>query len=96
MGWELKFWTAKFRILDISNLKINECENVNGRIYKSHYNRKWKLRTQSVEIHSYQRANMKISKIASAEYRMDEKFQNLLNGISVVFQIEKILKICYS
>ena len=39
---------------------------------------------------------MRIGKIASsAEYRMDKKFQNLLIlGISIVFQIQKILKIC--
>ena len=39
---------------------------------------------------------MRIGKIASsAEYRMDEQFQNwLIFGISIVFQIEKILKIC--
>ena len=39
---------------------------------------------------------MRIGRIASsAEYRMDKKFQNLLIfRISIVFQIEKILKIC--
>ena len=39
---------------------------------------------------------MGIGKIVScAEYRMDKQFQNLLIfGISIVFQIEKILKIC--
>ena len=39
---------------------------------------------------------MKIGKIASsAEYRMDKKFQNLIIfRISMVFQIEQILKIC--
>ena len=40
---------------------------------------------------------MRIGKTASgAEYRMDDKFQNLLIifGISIVFQIEKIPKIC--
>ena len=39
---------------------------------------------------------MRIVKIASrAEYRMNKQFQNLLIfGISIVFQIEKILKIC--
>ena len=39
---------------------------------------------------------MKIGKIArSAEYRMDKQYQNLLIfWISIVFQIEKILKIC--
>ena len=39
----------------------------------------------------YQKANMTIGKIASgAEYRIDEKFQNLaILGISIVFQIEK-------
>ena len=39
---------------------------------------------------------MKIGGIASsAEYRMDKQFQNfLIFGISIVFQIEKILKIC--
>ena len=37
---------------------------------------------------------MRMGKIASsAEYRMDKQFQNLLIfGISIVFQIEKILK----
>ena len=37
---------------------------------------------------------MRIRKIASgAEYRMDERLQNLLNfGILIAFQIEKILK----
>ena len=41
-------------------------------------------------------ANMRIGEIASgAEYRMMEQFQNLpIFGISIVFQIEKILKIC--
>ena len=40
---------------------------------------------------------MRIGKTASsAEYRMDKAFQNLLIfGISIVFQIEKILKICW-
>ena len=40
---------------------------------------------------------MRIGKIANIEeYRMDKQFQNLLIfGISIVFQIEKILKICY-
>ena len=39
---------------------------------------------------------MRIGTIASsAEYQMDEKFQNLLIfEISIVFQIQKILKIC--
>ena len=39
---------------------------------------------------------MRIGKIASdAEYWIEKRFQNLLNfWISVVFQIEKILKIC--
>ena len=39
---------------------------------------------------------MTVGKIASiAEYRMDQQFYNLLIfGISTVFQIEKILKIC--
>ena len=39
---------------------------------------------------------MRIGEIASsAEYRMDKQFQNLLTfEISIVFQIEKILKIC--
>ena len=39
---------------------------------------------------------MRIGKIASiAEYRMDKQFQNLLIfRISIVLQIEKILKIC--
>ena len=39
---------------------------------------------------------MRIGKIASsAEYRIDKQFQNLLIfGISIVFQIKKILKIC--
>ena len=39
---------------------------------------------------------MRISEIASsAEYRMDKQFQNfLIFGISIVFQIKKILKIC--
>ena len=39
---------------------------------------------------------MRIGKIASsAEYRMDEQFQNLLIfEISIFFQIEKILEIC--
>ena len=48
------------------------------------------------EINLYQRANMKIGQIASgAEYRMDKPFQNsLIVWISIVFQIEKILKIC--
>ena len=33
--------------------------------------------------------------LSSAEYRMDEKFQNLIIlEILMVFQIEKILKIC--
>ena len=41
--------------------------------------------------------NMRIDKIASiAEYRMDKQFQNLLIvGISIVFHIQKTLKICY-
>ena len=40
---------------------------------------------------------MRIGKIpSSAEYRMDEQFQNfLIFGILTVFEIEKILKICY-
>ena len=39
---------------------------------------------------------MRIEKIASsAEYRTDKQFQNLLIfWILIVFQIEKILKIC--
>ena len=39
---------------------------------------------------------MRIGKIASSvEYRMDKQFQNLLIfGISIVFQIQEILKIC--
>ena len=39
---------------------------------------------------------MRIGKIvSSAEYRMNKQFQNLLIlGISIVFQIEKIRKIC--
>ena len=38
---------------------------------------------------------MRIGKItSSAEYRMDEQFQNfLIFGISIVFQIKKILQI---
>ena len=38
---------------------------------------------------------MRIDKIASsAEYRMDKKLDNLLIfGISIIFEIEKILKI---
>ena len=41
---------------------------------------------------------MGISKISSnAEYRIDKKFQNLLIfWISILFQIEKILKICFN
>ena len=40
--------------------------------------------------------NIKIGEIASAaKYRINEQFQNLpIFEISVVFQIEKILKIC--
>ena len=40
---------------------------------------------------------MKIGKIARGpEYRMDEPFQNVqIFGIFIVFQIEKILKICW-
>ena len=43
-----------------------------------------------------QRAIMRIGKIASsAEYQMDEQFQNLIIfEILMVSQIEKILKIC--
>ena len=40
---------------------------------------------------------MRIGEIASisAEYRMEKQFQNLLIfEISIVFQIQKILKIC--
>ena len=39
---------------------------------------------------------MRIGNIASgAEYRVDEKFQNLpISGISIVFQYEIFLKIC--
>ena len=39
---------------------------------------------------------MRIDKItSSAQYRMDKQFQNfLIFGISIVFQIKKILKIC--
>ena len=39
---------------------------------------------------------MKIGRIASgAEYQMDKQFQNwLIFWISIVFQIEKIIKIC--
>ena len=39
---------------------------------------------------------MRIGEIASiAEYRIDKQLQNLIIfGISIVFQIEKILKIC--
>ena len=41
-------------------------------------------------------ANMRIRKIASsAEYRTDKDFRNwLIFEILIVFQIEKILKIC--
>ena len=44
----------------------------------------------------YQRANRRIGKIASsAEYRMDEQFQNFqFISRTLVFQIEKILEIC--
>ena len=39
---------------------------------------------------------MRIGKIASAaEYRMDEKFQNLLIWNFDSFQIEKFLEICF-
>ena len=44
----------------------------------------------------YQKANMRINKIATnAGYQIDKQFQNLLIfGISIVLQIEKILQIC--
>ena len=50
----------------------------------------------NVEINLYQRINIRIRKIANgAEHRMDEQFQNLsIFEISIVFQIERILKIC--
>ena len=36
------------------------------------------MRSESVEIGLYQRANVRVGEIASsAEYRMDEKFQNM-------------------
>ena len=72
---------------DISNLKSNERSNVERvKLYESHCNKKFKLRRQSVEINLYQRANIRISKIASgAQYRMDEQFQNLL--ILIVLQM---------
>ena len=67
---------------DISNLKINDGANVEGRTYESPYDRKQNL---------YQRANMRIGKIASvAEYRIDEQFQNLIIfGILIIFQIKE-------
>ena len=81
---------------NILNLKINERSNVERPNLRVTYNRKLKLRRKSVEIYSYERANMRIDNIASsAEYRMDKQFQNLLIfGISIVFQVQKILKIC--
>ena len=45
----------------------------------------------------YRRVNMRIGKIIASgtAYRTDEKFKKLsIFGISIVFQIEKILKIC--
>ena len=77
---------------NISNLKINERSNVERP--NSYESLQYKMII--VEIHLYQRANMRIVKIAcSAKYRMNEQFQNfLIFGISIVFQIEKILKMC--
>ena len=45
---------------------------------------------------SFMSKGKRIGKIARGpEYRMDEPFQNvLIFGIFIVFQIEKILKIC--
>ena len=47
-----------------------------------------------MKIEKLKRRNLFIPK-SSAEYRMDKQFQNfLILEISIVFQIEKILKIC--
>ena len=57
-------------------------------------NENWKDEVSKF-IYVYQRANIRISKIASgAEYRMDGQFQNfLMFGILIVFEIENTLKI---
>ena len=79
---------------NISNLKNNERWKKlwNERVTKIE-NENW---ADSGEMYLYQKANMRISKIATnAGYRIDKQFQNLLIfGISIVLQIEKILKIC--
>ena len=82
---------------NISNLKINDRSNVerpNLRITTIE-NENWDVKASKF-IYIYQRANMRMGKIASsAKYRMNKQFQNLLIfGISIAFQIEKILKIC--
>ena len=74
---------------DISNLKINECANVERPNLRESLQKKKKF---------ILKGNMKISKIANgAEYRMDEHFQNsLIFGILIIFQIKKkiyILKV---
>ena len=74
---------------NISNFKIKERSNVerpNLRLTTLE-NENWE--EKRVEIHLYQRTNMRIDRIAtSAEYRMDKQFQNfLIFGISIVFQI---------
>ena len=58
--------------------------------YESHLNRKWKLRSWSVENFLCQRANISIGKIArSAEYQMDEKFSNVLI-FGTIFRFSKL------
>ena len=69
---------------DIFNLKINERSRLNLR-ESLRLKIETKLRQWSVEIELYQKANTRISKIASgAGYQMDEQFQNLL-----IFRIKK-------
>ena len=75
---------------NISNLKINELSNVE----QPNFTRVTTIGNENWEGKG-QRAKMIIGKISSnAEYRIEKKFQNLLVFyISIVFQIERILKI---
>ena len=60
-------------------------------MFKCTYGWTYEVLKKKINIDLYQGANLKIDKIASsAEYRMDEQFQN---GQFLVFRIEKNLEI---
>ena len=69
-GLNFKQWN--YRITDVSNWKIYKRSMWNGRIYEL-----LKSEIRNEKINLWQRANMRIGKMASsAEYRMDKQFQN--------------------